>query len=122
MKRFVVAAILSLATAQPAYAIGCQGTVSTVSLTPEGDVYADIGLPSGGFKVCVQGASLTVNRGASGTTTINASQCQALYSGFWSAMAAGKPVKIVVDQANCTLTNGGGLPNPYPSIIYFLNQ
>ena len=124
MKKILFASLPLLLLSQPASAaVACQGTVNLVALTPEGDVYADIGLPSGGLKLCFSGTSTTVNRGSNGPATISATQCQTLYAGFAQAMAAGKPVRILVERPDCNLTYGsGGLPDPYPYIIYFLNQ
>ena len=117
MKRMLIASFPLLLLSQPVSAAdACRGTVNLIALTPEGDVYADIGLPNGGFKLCFAGTSTTVNRGSNGPANISSTQCQTLYSGFAQAMAAGKPVRILVERSDCSLTYGsGGLPDPIPT-------
>jgi hypothetical protein len=118
---FVLLCSVGLMASEAFAAVACEGPVSAVTLTPEGDVYASWGQSSA--KICVSGTNTTVNRGAfGGSGTINTYQCQALYSGFASALAAGKSVRAGVDQSSCTLSlNSYGFPDPYPYAFYFLN-
>ncbi|MBU0832121.1 MAG: hypothetical protein KKH33_07025 [Alphaproteobacteria bacterium] len=108
-----------LGAAGPALAgVSCQGTVTAVSLQPEGTAYVDFG--HGGMRLCEMNGNLTVDRGpnAGGATTITPTMCQALYATFLTTKSAGKTVIATIDAGTCP-TFSGGVPTPYPHTFQF---
>lgn len=111
---FATLAGLSLLLSNSALAaIDCTGTVSTIIIGPDGDVYANFGYNR--LKICVADASLTVNRGVSqgGQVTISPGRCELLVSAFMTAKASGRPVTAYVDRTDCNFVDGA-IPDPYP--------
>lgn len=99
-------------------AIGCTGTVSTIIIGPDGDVYANFG--HNRLKICIADSSLTVNRGVNqgGQVTISPGRCALLVSAFMTAKASGRPVTAHVDRTDCNFGDGA-VPDPYPYHYYF---
>ena len=119
--RRVLACIVACATAfsSPAFAtINCQGTVTKVSMEPNGDTYVTWG--SWTMRLCNPGQTLSIDRGTAGGggTTIVPATCQSLTAMFLTAKSLGKQVVVYIDQSSCTFS--GGLQNPYPYYFDFL--
>jgi hypothetical protein len=122
MRKLLILALALMLLGSPAHAaVICEGYVTQIVLTPEGDFYVNLG--QGSMKVCVSGANTSVNKGPNyGGSTITPTQCEVLYSAFASAHASGRKVQALVDSTTCNGLFNVGVPNPYPYIFYFPNS